>query len=74
MRISQQNTDLGGSVALFGEFADLFLYLIGGGLQPGRWVSAVGDGRGSNALAVAVHTTHIAECDEMGNKELIDRF
>ena len=56
--IPQDNTNLRRGGTLLGELADLLLDLVGGGLEP-RWGGArVGDGRGADALAVAVHATH----------------
>jgi len=59
MRITENYTDLRGSVTLLCELANLVLDLIWGSLEPVWSSSAVGNGRGRNALAVAVHATHI---------------
>ena len=56
--VTQDNTDLRGSSTLFGELADLVNHLVGGGLEPRRGGTRVGDGRGRNALSLAVKTTH----------------
>jgi hypothetical protein len=58
VRIPEHDTDLGGCGSFTGELDDLVDDLVGGGLQPRRRSAAVGDGRGRNALAVAVHATH----------------
>ena len=56
--IPQDDTDLRWRGALLCELADLLLDLIRGSLEP-RWCGAgVGDGRGADALAIAVHATH----------------
>lgn len=55
--VAEDDTDLGGSGALFGELADLVNDLVGGGLEPGRRAAGVGDGGGGNALALAVEAT-----------------
>lgn len=56
--IPQDNTNLRWSGTFTGELGDLINNLVGGGLQP-CWSSAgVWNGRGRNALAVAVHATH----------------
>lgn len=57
--VTENDTDLGGRSALPGELADLIHDLVRGGLEPGRRGARVGDGRGADALAIAVHTTHV---------------
>ena len=58
MAIPQDDTNLRRCSTLLRELADLLLDLIRSGLEP-RWCGAgVGDGRGADALAVAVHATH----------------
>jgi len=54
VRITEQYTNLRRGVSLLGKLANLILHLIRGGLQPSWRVSAVWDGGGCNALAVAV--------------------
>lgn len=46
VRVTEDLTNLGGSGALLRELADLLDDLLGGGLEPRRWVARVGDGRG----------------------------
>jgi hypothetical protein len=55
--VTEDDTDLGGSGALFGELADLVNDLLGGGLEPGRRAAGEGDGGGGDALALAVEAT-----------------
>ena len=59
MAIPQHDTDLRRGRALLRQFADLIHDGVGGGLEPGRGGTGVGDGRGGDALAVAVHATHL---------------
>jgi hypothetical protein len=65
MGITEDDTNLRRSGTLLCQLADLVDNLFRSGLQPGRGVSAVGDGRGRNALAIAVHATHIGDFGEM---------
>ena len=58
MRVTEDNTNLRRSSTLLSELADLVDDLVGGGLEPGRGGARVGDGRGGNALSLAVKTTH----------------
>lgn len=62
MRVTEDDTNLRRGRALPGEFADLLNDLLGGGLEPGRRVAGVGDGRGRDTLALAVKTTHFVGC------------
>lgn len=59
MAITEDNTDLRWSSTLLGHLADVVDNLIRSGLQPGGSGARVRDGRGRNALALAVKTTHI---------------
>ena len=52
MRVTEDDTDLGGSGALLGKLAYLFLDRLGRCLEPGRGVAGVGNGRGRDALAL----------------------
>ena len=56
--VTEDNTDLGGGGTLLGQLADVVHDLVGGGLEPRRSGAGVGDGRGGNALALAVQATH----------------
>lgn len=56
--VTEDNTDLGGSGTLLGQLADVVHDLVGGDLEPCRGGAGVGDGRGGNALALAVKATH----------------
>lgn len=56
--VTEDNTDLRGSSTLLGELADLVNDLVGGGLEPRRGSTRVGDSRRGNALSLAVKTTH----------------
>ena len=58
MAISQYDTDLRWSCALLREFADLIDNGIGCSLEPGGCCARVWEGRGADALAIAVHATH----------------
>ena len=58
VRVTEDNTNLRRSSTLLSELADLVDDLVGGGLEPGRGGARVGDGRGGNALSLAVKTTH----------------
>lgn len=62
VRISEHDTDLRWSSTLLCELADLVNDLVGGGLQPRRGSSRVGDCRGRYALSVAVKATHDCSC------------
>lgn len=55
--VTEDNTNLRRGSTLSGELADLVDDLLGGGLQPGRSRTAVGNSRGANTLSLAVHTT-----------------
>ena len=56
--VTEDNTDLGGGGTLLGQLADVVHDLVGGDLEPRRGGAGVGDGRGGNALALAVKATH----------------
>jgi len=56
--VTEDNTDLRWGGTLLCELADLLDNLLWGGLQPRWWSAGVWDGRGRNALSVAVHATH----------------
>lgn len=58
MAVTEDNTNLRRRSTLPGELADLVNDLLGGGLEPGRGGTRVGDGRARNALSLAVKTTH----------------
>lgn len=58
VRITENDTDLGGSRALPGQLADLVDNLLRRGLEPRRRVARVGDGRARDTLALAMKTTH----------------
>jgi hypothetical protein len=58
VRVTENDTNLRGSCALLCELADLLLDLVGGDLEPCWRRARVGEGRGGDALAVAVHATH----------------
>jgi hypothetical protein len=58
LSISQQHTDLGGSLALLGQLENLGLDGLGVGLVP-RWRNAgIRTRRAGNSLSITVHTTH----------------
>lgn len=59
VRVSEDDTDLGGSSTLSGELGDLLDDLVGGGLQPSRSGSGVGERGGRNALALGVKSAHL---------------
>lgn len=63
VRVTQNDTNLGGSGTLLGQLANLLNDLVGGGLEPRGNSARVGNGRGRNALAVAVKTTHVFRCE-----------
>lgn len=46
MRVTEGNTDLGGSEALAGELADVVNDIFGGSLEPRRRGATVGEGGG----------------------------
>lgn len=56
--VTENNTDLRRGGTLLGELADLLNNLLGGGLEPGRGSTAVGESGGRNALSLGVKTTH----------------
>ena len=58
MAVTEDNTDLRGGGTLLRELADVLNDLLGGGLQPRRRGTRVGDGGRGNALSLAVKTTH----------------
>lgn len=58
MAVTEDNTDLRGGGTLLRELADVVNDLLGGGLQPRRRGTRVGDGGRGNALSLAVKTTH----------------
>jgi hypothetical protein len=58
VRVTEDNTNLGGGETLTGELDDVLNNIIGSGLQPSRRSAAVGESRGRNALSGSVHTTH----------------
>jgi len=58
VRVTEGNTDLGGSKTLASQFDDVVDDFIGRGLEPRRRGALVGKSRGRNALAGSVHTTH----------------
>jgi len=59
VRVSEDNTDLRRGGTFLCELADLIDDLVGGGLQPRRWRSRIGNCGGRYALSVAVKTTHV---------------
>jgi len=59
VRVTEDDTDLRRSGTLTGELGDLLDDLLGGGLQPRRGRSRVGESGGRNALSLAVKTAHI---------------
>jgi hypothetical protein len=59
VRVTENDTDLRRGGTLTGELGDLLNNLLGGGLQPRRGGSRVGESRGRNALSVAVKTAHL---------------
>ena len=56
--VTEDNTNLRRGGTLLCELADLVDDLLRSGLEPSRGSPRVGNGRGRNALAVAVHATH----------------
>ena len=73
--ITEDNTDLRWSGTLLGHLADVVDNLIRSGLQPGGSGARVGDGRGRNALALAVKTTHIDGVGGAGEEQkLVDEM
>jgi hypothetical protein len=59
VRVTENDTDLRRSGTLTGELGDLLDDLLGGGLQPRRGGSRVGESGGRNALSLAVKTAHL---------------
>lgn len=57
MRVTQYDTDLGGSHSSAGEFVDLVDDFCRGSFEPRRSTTGVRESRGRNALAWSVHTT-----------------
>lgn len=68
MAVTEDHTNLRWGSTLSGELADLVDNLVGGGLQPGWGSAGVGKGGGADALAIAVHATHLGGIRE--SKEL----
>ena len=58
MAITEDNTNLRGSCALSGEFADVLLDGLGGALEPRGHCARIWDGRSADTLSFAVKTTH----------------
>lgn len=58
VRVTKNDTDLGGGETLLGEFANQVGDLRGGDLQPRGRRTLVGLGRTRNALARTMHATH----------------
>lgn len=58
MGVSEGDTDLRRSRALFGELAYLLDDGVGRDFEPGWRCAGVGEGAGGDAFAVAVHATH----------------
>ena len=59
VRVTEDGADVGRGQALLGELADNVDDLLRGDLQPGGGRSLVGEGTAGDALAVAVHATHL---------------
>jgi hypothetical protein len=59
MAVSQDNADLRRGGALASQLADVVDDGLGSALEPGGHAARVGDGRGRDALAFAVKTTHV---------------
>jgi len=56
--VTEDDTDLGGGHTLLGELEDRVADILGGGLQPGRRRTLVGESGARDTLTTAVHATH----------------
>lgn len=52
MGVTEEDTNLGGSQTLLGEFDDKFVDFLVGGLQPAWGTTAIGDGGSRNTLTI----------------------
>jgi hypothetical protein len=65
IRVTQDNTNLGGGQTLLGELADVFLDIGSRNLAPRRRSALVGEGTLRDTLSRCMHTTHAKRRNEI---------